>query len=88
MNRFLGSSKPKAPAPTLGDQQGLQQKRIDDLQGRVRKLDSELVKYREPGGAEEDVAGHVRAQQREAARDAADEATTYDERCTTSSSGR
>eukprot|EP01046_Picozoa_sp_COSAG06_P035457 COSAG06_NODE_3815_length_4878_cov_7.893933_3_plen_175_part_00 len=47
MNRFLGSSKPKAPAPTLGDQQGLQQKRIDDLQGRVRKLDSELVKYRE-----------------------------------------
>ena len=47
MHRFLGSSKPKAPAPTLGDTQAAQQKRIDDLQGRVRKLDSELVKYRE-----------------------------------------
>ena len=31
----------------MADQQGLQQKRIDDLQGRVRKLDAELVKYRE-----------------------------------------
>lgn len=47
MHRFLGSSKPKAPAPSMADQQGLQQKRIDDLQGRVRKLDAELVKYRE-----------------------------------------
>ena len=47
MNRFLGSKKDKAPPKTMGDVQGGQQKRIDDLQKRVRALDSELVKYRE-----------------------------------------
>jgi len=48
MNRFLGSSKgPKAPAPTMADQQGLQQKRIDDLQKRVTTIEQQLIPLRQ-----------------------------------------
>ena len=49
MNRFLGSKsgKPKVAAPTLGEVSTQQQGRIDELQGRIGKLDTELVKYRE-----------------------------------------
>ena len=48
MNRFLGSSKgPKAPAPTMADQQGLQQKWIDDLQKRVTTIEQQLIPLRQ-----------------------------------------
>lgn len=49
MHRFLGSKggAPKAAAPTLTEVSTQQATRIEELQGRIRKLDAELVKYRE-----------------------------------------
>jgi|EP01049_Picozoa_sp_SAG25_P012450 hypothetical protein len=49
MHRFLGSKsgKAKPEAPSISDVTAGQAKRIEELRGRIGKLDSELVKYRE-----------------------------------------
>ncbi|KAI3421948.1 hypothetical protein GPALN_012487 [Globodera pallida] len=47
MQRFFGSSKPKAPAPNLGDAITTIDARGESVEKKVAKLDGELVKLRD-----------------------------------------
>ncbi|KAJ1913298.1 Vacuolar protein-sorting-associated protein 60 [Mycoemilia scoparia] len=46
MNRFFGSSKPKAPKPTLTDAISSTDKRTTEVEEKIKKLDTELTKYK------------------------------------------
>eukprot|EP01089_Gocevia_fonbrunei_P021514 TRINITY_DN8388_c0_g1_i1.p1 TRINITY_DN8388_c0_g1~~TRINITY_DN8388_c0_g1_i1.p1 ORF type:complete len:236 (-),score=62.04 TRINITY_DN8388_c0_g1_i1:52-759(-) len=45
--RFFGASKPKVPGPTLDEVTENVDKRVTVLDEKIRKLETELVKYRE-----------------------------------------
>ncbi|KXN64542.1 hypothetical protein CONCODRAFT_45215 [Conidiobolus coronatus NRRL 28638] len=47
MNRLFGTSKPKAPKATLSTAIAGADLRIDSVEVKIRKLDAELIKYRE-----------------------------------------
>ncbi len=47
MNRLFGSSKPAAPKPTLSDAINKTDERVDSVQVKVRKLDVELLRYKD-----------------------------------------
>ncbi|RKP20461.1 charged multivesicular body protein 5 [Rozella allomycis CSF55] len=47
MNRFFGSSKPKAPKPTLNDAIEKMDSRTESVEVKVKKLDAELARYKD-----------------------------------------
>ncbi|KAI8817083.1 Snf7 family [Fimicolochytrium jonesii] len=47
MNRIFGTSKPRAPKPTIADAISSTDARADSVEVKMRKLDAELVKYKE-----------------------------------------
>jgi charged multivesicular body protein 5 len=47
MNRIFGSSKPAAPKATLNDAISKTDERVDSVHVKVRKLDAELLRYKE-----------------------------------------
>eukprot|EP00158_Paraphelidium_tribonemae_P002082 Partr_v1_DN25106_c0_g1_i6_m76979 putative Charged multivesicular body protein len=47
MNRFFGSAKPRAPKATLGDAIASTDNRVDGVEVKIKRLDAELVKYRD-----------------------------------------
>jgi charged multivesicular body protein 5 len=47
MNRFFGTAKAKAPKPTLNDAISSMDNRVDSVEVKVKRLDAELLKYRE-----------------------------------------
>eukprot|EP00698_Gefionella_okellyi_P020581 TRINITY_DN6477_c0_g1_i1.p1 TRINITY_DN6477_c0_g1~~TRINITY_DN6477_c0_g1_i1.p1 ORF type:complete len:220 (+),score=39.47 TRINITY_DN6477_c0_g1_i1:103-762(+) len=61
MRRFFGGGKKEAPAPTLEEATKKVEERGDSLETKIKKLDAELVKYREqlkktrPGPAQEGI---------------------------------
>ncbi len=46
MNRLFGSSKPKAPAPTLQDAIASAESRGESVEKKISKLDAELLQYK------------------------------------------
>lgn len=65
MHRFLGKKKAKEPTPTLDDATANMEKRGDYLDGRIKKLDAELLRYKtqmkrmKPGAAKKSVMGRA-----------------------------
>ncbi|ORX69761.1 hypothetical protein DL89DRAFT_216991, partial [Linderina pennispora] len=47
MNRIFGTSKPKAPKPTLDDAISSTDARVSAVEVKIRKLDGELARYRD-----------------------------------------
>ncbi|EPZ30933.1 Snf7 domain-containing protein [Rozella allomycis CSF55] len=47
MNRFFGSTKPKAPKPTLNDAIEKMDSRTESVEVKVKKLDAELARYKD-----------------------------------------
>ncbi|KAJ3361538.1 hypothetical protein HDU91_003880 [Kappamyces sp. JEL0680] len=47
MNRIFGTGKPKAPKPTLTDAIQKTDERVDSVFVKVRRLDAELLRYKE-----------------------------------------
>ncbi|KAI9090805.1 Snf7 family [Phlyctochytrium arcticum] len=47
MNRIFGTAKPKGPKPTISDAINSTDARADSVEVKIRKLDAELMKYRE-----------------------------------------
>ena len=47
MNRIFGTSKPAAPKPTLQDAISKTDGRVDSVTVKIRKLDTELLRYKE-----------------------------------------
>ncbi|EGF79497.1 hypothetical protein BATDEDRAFT_12280 [Batrachochytrium dendrobatidis JAM81] len=47
MNRIFGTSKPQAPKPTITDAITSADARVDSAEVKMRKLDAELMKYKE-----------------------------------------
>jgi charged multivesicular body protein 5 len=47
MNRFFGTSKPKAPKATLNDAISSTDARVDGVEVKMKRLDAELTKYRD-----------------------------------------
>ncbi|MBW0471389.1 hypothetical protein O181_011104 [Austropuccinia psidii MF-1] len=64
MNRLFGSSAPKAPKPTLNDAIQSTESRIESIDVKVRKLDAELVRYKDSMKKLKDGPGKAAMQQR------------------------
>ncbi|TPX53686.1 hypothetical protein PhCBS80983_g06235 [Powellomyces hirtus] len=47
MNRIFGTNKPKAPKPTIADAISTTDARADSVEVKIKKLDGELMKYKE-----------------------------------------
>ncbi|KAJ3126738.1 cell division control protein [Nowakowskiella sp. JEL0407] len=47
MNRIFGTAKPKVPKPTLNDAIASTDSRVDSVEVKIKKLDAELVKYKD-----------------------------------------
>ncbi|KAJ3151563.1 hypothetical protein HDU89_002006 [Geranomyces variabilis] len=47
MNRIFGTNKPKAPKPTIADAISTTDARADSVEVKIKKLDAELMKYKE-----------------------------------------
>ncbi|KAJ3096325.1 hypothetical protein HDU97_006026 [Phlyctochytrium planicorne] len=47
MNRIFGTSKPKAPKPTVNDAIRETDGRVDAVEVKIKKLDAELIKYKD-----------------------------------------
>ncbi|KAI8923896.1 Snf7-domain-containing protein [Entophlyctis helioformis] len=47
MNRFFGTSKPVAPKATLTDAITATDTRVDSVEVKIKKLDAELIKYKD-----------------------------------------
>ncbi|ORY48900.1 hypothetical protein BCR33DRAFT_13264 [Rhizoclosmatium globosum] len=50
MNRIFGTSKPKTPGPTVQDAIKNIDERADSVEVKIKRLDAELIKYREQMG--------------------------------------
>ncbi|KAJ3189978.1 hypothetical protein HDU85_000269 [Gaertneriomyces sp. JEL0708] len=47
MNRLFGTTKPKVPRPTINDAIKTTDSRADSVEVKIKKLDAELLKYKE-----------------------------------------
>eukprot|EP00842_Homolaphlyctis_polyrhiza_P006778 jgi/Hompol1/7100/HPOL_002941-RA len=47
MNRIFGTSKPAAPKATIADAIGATDARVDSVEVKIKKLDAELIKYKD-----------------------------------------
>lgn len=47
MHRLFGKKKPDVPAPTLDDASNSMTRRGNDIDGKIAKLDAELLKYKQ-----------------------------------------
>ncbi|KAJ3112929.1 Charged multivesicular body protein 5 [Phlyctochytrium bullatum] len=47
MNRIFGTSKPKVPKPTVTDAIRDTDSRVDSVEVKIKKLDAELIKYKD-----------------------------------------
>ncbi|KAI9012761.1 Snf7 family [Gaertneriomyces semiglobifer] len=47
MNRIFGTTKPKVPRPTINDAIKTTDSRADSVEVKIKKLDAELLKYKE-----------------------------------------
>ncbi|KAJ3070132.1 hypothetical protein HDU98_006832 [Podochytrium sp. JEL0797] len=56
-HRLLGSSKPKTPAPTVQDAIRNIDERADSVEVKIKRLDAELIKYKEQMGKMRDGPG-------------------------------
>ncbi|EGG06877.1 uncharacterized protein MELLADRAFT_35807, partial [Melampsora larici-populina 98AG31] len=63
-NRIFGSSSAKAPKPTLNDAIQSTETRIDSMEVKIRKLDAELIRYKENMKKLRDGPGKTAMQQR------------------------
>ncbi|KAJ3011052.1 UNVERIFIED_CONTAM: hypothetical protein HDU68_001852 [Siphonaria sp. JEL0065] len=50
MNRIFGTSKPKTPGPTVNDAIKSIDERADSVEVKIKRLDAELLKYKEQMG--------------------------------------
>lgn len=64
MNRIFGSSSAKTPKPTLNDAIQSTETRIDSMEVKIRKLDAELIRYKENMKKLRDGPGKTAMQQR------------------------
>jgi charged multivesicular body protein 5 len=47
MNRFLGTAKPKGPKPTVAGAIQSTDNRVEQVEVKIKKLDAELLKYKD-----------------------------------------
>ncbi|KAJ1719312.1 Vacuolar protein-sorting-associated protein 60 [Coemansia erecta] len=64
MNRIFGMSKAKAPKPTMEDAIASTDKRVTDVETKIKKLEGELTRYRDQLGKMRDGPGKNTVKQR------------------------